>query len=81
VLFFFDTLHLCNDAREQKENEMTYTTSEEFWKREFLIDSLNNELDGCYRDLDYYESIGHQSRIDEVERVIASIKKQIEEVA
>jgi len=60
---------------------MTYTTSEEFWKREFLIDSLNNELDGCYRDLDYYESIGHQSRIDEVERVIASIKKQIEEVA
>ena len=58
---------------------MTYITSEEFWKREFLIDSLNNELDGCYRDLAYYESIGHQSRIDEVERVIASIKKQIEE--
>ena len=45
------------------------------------IESLHWELDGCYRDLDYYESIGHQSRIEEVERVIASIKKQIEEAA
>ena len=69
VLFFSDTLHLCNDARKQKENEMDY------------IESLHCDLDGCYRDLAYYESIGHQSRIDEVERVIASIKKQIEEVA
>ena len=48
---------------------------------EQYIESLHCALDGCYRDLDYYESIGHQSRIDEVERVIASIKKQIEEVA
>ena len=69
VLFFSDTLHLCNDAREQKETEMDY------------IESLHCELDGCYRDLDHYESIGHQSRIEEVERVIASIKKQIEEAA
>ena len=69
VLFFSGTLHLCNEARKQKENEMDY------------IESLHCELDGCYRDLDYYESIGHQSRIEEVERVIASIKKQIEEAA
>ena len=67
-------LHLCNDAREQKENEMTYTIDD-------YLDSLHCDLDGCYRDLAYYESIGHQSRIDEVERVIASIKKQIEEAA
>ena len=53
---------------------MTYTIDD-------YLDSLHCELDGCYRDLAYYESIGHQSRIDEVERVIASIKKQIEEAA
>ena len=56
-------------STETKVNEMDY------------IESLHCELDGCYRDLDYYESIGHQSRIEEVERVIASIKKQIEEAA
>ena len=42
------------------------------------IESLHCARDGCYRDLDYYESIGHQSRIDEVEKVIASLKQQIE---
>lgn len=45
------------------------------------IDSLQNALDGCYRDLDYYESIGHQSRIAEVEAVIASMKKQINDAS
>ena len=74
VWFFSDTLHLCNDALKQRENEMTYTVDD-------YLDSLHCELDGCYRDLAYYESIGHQSRVDEVERVIASIKKKIEEVA
>ena len=49
--------------------------------QEQYIESLRSALDGCYRDLDYYESIGHQSRIDEVERVIDSLKKQIEEAA
>ena len=49
--------------------------------QEQYIESLRSALDGCYRDLDYYESIGHQSRIGEVELVIASLKKQIEEAA
>jgi|TARA_A100001015_G_scaffold314947_1_gene425613 hypothetical protein len=49
--------------------------------QEQYLESLHCALDGCYRDLDYYESIGHQSRIDEVERVIASLKKQIAEAA
>lgn len=45
---------------------------------EQYIESLHCALDGCYRDLDYYESIGHQSRIDEVLKVIESLEQQIE---
>lgn len=47
--------------------------------KEQYIESLNCALDSCYRDLDYYESIGHQSNIDEVEQRIVSLKQQIEE--
>jgi hypothetical protein len=43
------------------------------------IESLNSALDGYYRDLDYYERIGHQTRVDELEALIDSLKKQIEE--
>ncbi len=46
--------------------------------REQYLESLRCALDGHYRDLDYYESIGHQSRIDDVERCIAALKKEIE---
>ena len=74
VSCFSETLHLCNDALKQRENEMTYTVDD-------YLDSLHCEVDSCYRDLAYDERIGHQSRVDEVERVIASIKKKIEEVA
>lgn len=45
---------------------------------EQYIESLHCALDGCYRDLDHYESIGHQSRIDEVLKVIESLEQQIE---
>ena len=48
---------------------------------EQYIESLHCALDGCYRDLDYYESIGHQSRIDEVLKVIESLEQQIESFA
>jgi hypothetical protein len=41
------------------------------------IESLHCALDGCYRDLDHYESVGHQSRIDEVLKVIESLEQQI----
>jgi len=47
--------------------------------KEQYIESLNCALDSCYRDLDYYGSIGHQSNIDEVEQRIVSLKQQIEE--
>tara|TARA_Y100001937_G_C7011572_1_gene281216 strand:- start:547 stop:771 length:225 start_codon:yes stop_codon:yes gene_type:complete len=49
--------------------------------REQYIESLNCALDSCYRDLDYYESIGHQKCIDQVEERIASLKQQIAEAA
>ena len=47
--------------------------------REQYIEALNHSLDGCYRDLDYYESMGIQSIIDEVEAAIASLKQQIKD--
>ena len=49
--------------------------------QEQYIESLNFALDGYYRDLDYYERIGHQTRVDELEALIDSLKKQIEEAA
>jgi len=49
--------------------------------REQYIESLNCALDGCYRDIDYYESIGHQKCIDEVEERIALLKQQIKDAA
>ena len=45
------------------------------------IESLNCALDSCYRDIDYYESIGQQKCIDEVEERIALLKQQIKETA
>ena len=47
--------------------------------REQYIEALNHSLDGCYHDLDYYESMGVQSIIDEVEAAIASLKQQIKD--
>ena len=49
--------------------------------QEQYIQSLNYALDGYYRDLDYYERSGHQTRVDELEALIDSLKKQIEEAA
>jgi hypothetical protein len=69
-----DTVICIIGAINNKETVMSYL-------QEQYLESLHCALDGCYRDLDYYESIGHHSRIDEVERVIASLKKQIEEAA
>ena len=47
--------------------------------REQYIEALNHSLDGCYRDFDYYESMGMQRFMDEVEAAIDSLKQQIKD--
>jgi len=47
--------------------------------KEQYIEALNHSLDGCYRDFDYYESMGMQRVMDEVEAAIDSLKQQIKD--
>ena len=48
--------------------------------KEMQIESMECELDSCYRDVDYYESIGDSKTVAQAEQRIALIKKQLRQI-
>jgi hypothetical protein len=50
------------------------------YMKEMQIEAMECELDSCYRDIDYYESIHDQKTVIQVERRIALVKKQLKQI-